>query len=198
MMRGWRPRGGEDPASRMDVRHTCQDMGDAALPTRTRVHACTDRNVADQLGRSHLATFLPSRFECCDAAAAVRLCPTLPAAWEAVAESARARGDRRTAVMALSELWWLQPSGAAGMSTELANRRREQGLELQPSARERRWSDAGEGGGEEAEGDAGPRPAHPLQGDAIARAEGFGVTDVPAAADENHLSSILDSEDDML
>ena len=68
----------------------------------------------------------------------------------------------------------------------------------QPSARERRWSDAGEDDGEEAEGDAGLRAPHPLQGDAFARAGGFGVTDVPAAADEFHLSSILNDEEDEL
>ena len=45
----------------------------------------------------------------------------------------------------------------------------------QPSARERRWSDAGEDDGEEAEGDAGLRAPYPLQGDAFARAKGFSV-----------------------
>ena len=68
-----------------------------------------------------------------------------------------------------------------------------------PSARQRRWADSDEEEEEEVESGAG-QPAPPsLPADAIARAEGFGVTDVPAAADENHLSSILgDSEDEML
>ena len=72
-------------------------------------------------------------------------------------------------------------------------------VEPQQSARERRWADAGEEAGEEAECGAGPSAPLPLQGDAIARAEGFGVTDVPASADENHISFILEnSEDDLL
>ena len=70
--------------------------------------------------------------------------------------------------------------------------------EPQQSARERRWADAEEEAGEEAESGAGPSAPPPLQGDAIARAEGFGVTDVPATADENHISSILDNSEDEL
>ena len=67
-----------------------------------------------------------------------------------------------------------------------------------PSARQRRWADADEEEDEEVESGAG-QPAPPsLQGDAIARAEGFGVTDVPAAAVENHISSILENSEDEL
>ena len=71
-------------------------------------------------------------------------------------------------------------------------------VEPQQSARERRWADAGQEAGEETECGAGSSAPLPLQGDAIARAEGFGVTDVPATADENHISSILENSEDEL
>ena len=72
-------------------------------------------------------------------------------------------------------------------------------VEAPQSARQRRWADAEEEAGEEAESGAGPPAPLPLQGDAFARAEGFGVTDAPAAADANLISSILnDGEDEWL
>lgn len=66
----------------------------------------------------------------CDAVGAVCLCMYLPEAWGALSEAALQLGDKRTAVIALSELWWLKPKETAGMPPSLAARRRELGLEL--------------------------------------------------------------------
>lgn len=69
-----------------------------------------------------------------DAACAVRLDKKLPEAWDAVSSAAAEMNDKRTSVIALSELWFLQPSGSKniqGMSASLASRRRQQGLELE-------------------------------------------------------------------
>ena len=61
--------------------------------------------------------------------------------------------------------------------------------------RERRWADRMEEDDEEAECGEGPSAPALLQGDDLAGAEGYDVTDEPASAD-NHLSSILDGDDD--
>ena len=66
-----------------------------------------------------------------DAVGAARLCLYLPEAWDAIANAALELGDKRTSVIALSELWWLQPKDAAGMPSTLLDRRREQGRELE-------------------------------------------------------------------
>ena len=66
-----------------------------------------------------------------DAVGAACLCMYLPEAWEAISDVALKDGDKRTAAIALSELWALQPQGSAGMPPSLANRRRELGMELE-------------------------------------------------------------------
>jgi len=50
------------------------------------------------------------------AAAAVRRCPTLPAAWDAAAECAAALGDYRAAAQSLDELFYLQPVGSTAVA----------------------------------------------------------------------------------
>ena len=73
-----------------------------------------------------------SRFEeaAADAAAAVRACPWLPAAWDAVVDVAATTQDWRTAGMALRELLYLQPTRTPGLPRRVSNKRREQQLLL--------------------------------------------------------------------
>jgi len=65
-----------------------------------------------------------------DAAAAVRVCPWLPVAWEAAADAALHAGDARTAAMALEELLYLQRGDASGLPLQVENRRRLQRMAL--------------------------------------------------------------------
>ena len=63
------------------------------------------------------------------------------------------------------------------------------------SERERRWADRMEEDDEEAECGEGPSAPALLQGDDLAGAEGYDVTEEPASTD-NHISCILDGGDD--
>lgn len=65
-----------------------------------------------------------------DAAAAAVVCPSLPEAWEAMADAALAAGDKRTAALALSEVLYLQPPSTPRLPIAVSNRRREQAFEL--------------------------------------------------------------------
>jgi hypothetical protein len=66
---------------------------------------------------------------------AVRLCPWLPAAWDAVAEAALGAQDSRTARMALRELIYLQPDRMPGLPLAVENTRRRQRLMLEQMER---------------------------------------------------------------
>ena len=66
---------------------------------------------------------------------AVRLCPWLPAAWDAVAEAALGAQDSRTARMALRELLYLQPDRMPGLPLAVENTRRRQRLLLEQMER---------------------------------------------------------------
>jgi hypothetical protein len=70
-----------------------------------------------------------------NAAHAVRICPWLPAAWEAVAETAFAAADSRAARMALQELLYLQPDNTPNLPLRVANTRRTQRLLLEQITR---------------------------------------------------------------
>ena len=90
---------------------------------------------------------------------------------------------------------WQPGTGPGGSSVAVPAGRTDADEQPRLSERERRWADRAEEDDEEAECGEGPSAPALLQGDDLAGAEGYDVTDEPASAD-THLSSILDGDDD--